>query len=153
MLPEVGLILILHVALMLRTKANPNSASYGAAIAGVEIAPLTPSIGAVVSSVGLAHNLQDPTIEAASNQAFLDHHVLVFRDQELTREQHQDFGRRFGPLHVHPSQCHDDYEGDQEIFPVEADETIARNDASRNETVASTVTEGLTPRDGGSDPA
>jgi taurine dioxygenase len=126
-LPEVGLILILHVALMLRTKANPNSASYGPAIAGVEIAPLTPSIGAVVSSVGLAHDLQDPTIEATIKQAFLDHQVLVFRDQELTRKQHQDFGRRFGRLHVHPSQCHDGYEGDQEIFPVEADEATVLN--------------------------
>jgi taurine dioxygenase len=129
-LPEVGLILILHVALMLRTKANPNSASYGPAIAGVEIAPLTPSIGAVVSSVGLAHDLQDPTIEATIKQAFLDHQVLVFRDQELTRKQHQDFGRRFGRLHVHPSQCHDGYEGDQEIFPVEADEATVLNNGA-----------------------
>ena len=128
MLPEVGLILILHVTPMLRTKAPANTASYDPAMAAIDLAPLTPSIGAVVSSVGLAHNLQDPTIEAASNQAFLDHHVLVFRDQELTREQHQDFGRRFGPLHLHPSQCHDDYEGDQEIFPVEADEATVLND-------------------------
>jgi taurine dioxygenase len=29
--------------------------------------------------------------------------VLFFRDQELTREQHLSFGRRFGELHIHPA--------------------------------------------------
>ena len=36
-------------------------------------------------------------------QAHLDYMVLVFRDQHLDREQHKVFGRRFGRLHVHPT--------------------------------------------------
>ncbi len=92
-----------------------------------EITPLTPSIGAIVSGINLAHDLDEPAAEAAVKQAFLDHQVLVFRDQNLTREQHKNFGRRFGPLHIHPSQRHASYEGDREIFPVKADETTVLN--------------------------
>ena len=119
--------LILHAAPMLRTVTRPDIGSYDPAMAALDIATLTPSIGAVVHGVDLAHDLQDPAIEAAVKQAFLDHQVLVFRNQELSREQHKDFGRRFGPLHVHPSQRHDGYDGDREIFPVEADETTVLN--------------------------
>lgn len=93
----------------------------------LEIASLTPSIGAVVTGVDVARDLADPSVEAALKQAFLDHQVLVFRDQNLTRDEHKDFGRRFGPLHVHPTQRHASYEGDREIFPVEADETTVLN--------------------------
>ena len=93
----------------------------------LEIEPLTPSIGAVVQNMDLATDLDDPTVEEAVKQAFLTHQVLVFRDQELTRDQHKAFGRLFGPLHIHPSQRHASYQGDREIFPVEADETTVLN--------------------------
>ena len=36
-------------------------------------------------------------------QAHLDYMVLVFRDQHLDRDQHKAFGRRFGELHIHPT--------------------------------------------------
>ncbi|MCB1647412.1 MAG: TauD/TfdA family dioxygenase, partial [Pseudomonadales bacterium] len=42
--------------------------------------------------------------------------VLVFRDQHLTRDQHKDFGRRFGTLHVHP--LNKERSGDPEILEV-----------------------------------
>jgi len=66
----------------------------------MEISTLTPHIGAEISGVDLG-NLDNEEF-AAIHKAFIDHSVLVFRDQDLDREQHKAFGRRFGKLHVHP---------------------------------------------------
>ena len=65
------------------------------------VAPLHPVIGAEIGGVDLARPLaadQFAEIRAALNA----HHVLIFRDQQLTAEDHKRFGRMFGPLHVHP---------------------------------------------------
>jgi taurine dioxygenase len=65
------------------------------------IAPLNPVIGAEIGGVDLSRPLpkgQFAEIEAAFNA----HHVLIFRGQTMTREDHKRFGRLFGPLHVHP---------------------------------------------------
>ena len=35
-------------------------------------------------------------------KALVEHQVIFFRDQSLNAEQHVRFGRRFGPLNVHP---------------------------------------------------
>src|SRR5580693_3545206 len=67
----------------------------------IGISPLNPVIGAEIEGVDLSQPLSDAQfgeIEAAFNA----HHVLIFRDQTLSREDHKRFGRRFGPLHVHP---------------------------------------------------
>ena len=66
----------------------------------MEIRTLTPHIGAEITGVDLA-GLDNESF-AAIHQAFLDHMVLVFRDQKLNREEHKAFGSRFGKLHVHP---------------------------------------------------
>ncbi len=65
-----------------------------------EIRPITSVLGAEVASVDLSRPLADGTFEAI-REAFDRHSVLVFRDQELTPEQHIAFSRRFGPLMVH----------------------------------------------------
>ena len=67
----------------------------------ITIEALNPVIGAEIGGVDLSRPLspaQFDEIEAALNA----HHVLVFRDQRLSREDHKRFGRFFGPLHVHP---------------------------------------------------
>jgi taurine dioxygenase len=66
----------------------------------LEIKPATPTIGANVSGV----DLRAPTSEQVQEiqDALLTYGVLFFRNQELTPEQHLDFGRHFGRLHVHP---------------------------------------------------
>ena len=67
---------------------------------GVE--PLTPTIGAEISGVDLCAPLDDDTFGAIRG-ALLDHGVIFFRDQPIGHEHHLAFGRRFGPLHVHPA--------------------------------------------------
>ena len=62
---------------------------------------ITPVIGAEISDVSLA-NLS-PNEVSQIKELFLKHMVLVFRDQELNREQHKAFARNFGELHIHPS--------------------------------------------------
>ena len=66
----------------------------------IQVRPLTPHLGAEVFGIDLA----DPGAAALAeiHAAFTRHSVLVFRDQQLTREQHKAFGKQFGALHVHP---------------------------------------------------
>ncbi len=57
-------------------------------------------IGAEISGVRL-DDLNEEEI-AGIKEVWLDHKVLVFRNQNITREQHIAFGRSFGDLEVHP---------------------------------------------------
>ena len=59
------------------------------------------ALGAEIEGVDLSQALPDETI-AALRQAFVEHQVIFFRDQALTPEQQLAFGRRFGPLNIHP---------------------------------------------------
>lgn len=81
------------------------------------LSPLTPHIGAEVRGIDLSRPLGEVE-EREIRDAFLEWMVLVFREQRLTREQHKDFARRFGRLHVHPMH-HGGHRGaDPEILPV-----------------------------------
>ncbi len=67
----------------------------------ITISPLNPVIGAEIGGVDLSKPVGE-TQFAEVRAALNAHHVLIFRDQHLSREDHKRFGRLFGPLHVHP---------------------------------------------------
>ncbi|KPA90279.1 putative taurine catabolism dioxygenase [Pseudomonas asplenii] len=69
---------------------------------------LTPIIGAQIGGVDLSRELA-PGQLAEIRRAFLENHVLVFRDQHLSVEQHKAFGRLFGELRALPLE---DIDGD-----------------------------------------
>jgi len=61
----------------------------------IEVRPIAGAIGAEIHGVDLAEDLPGATIRAI-RQAWLDHCVIFFRDQELTSEEYLRFARRFG---------------------------------------------------------
>ncbi len=63
-------------------------------------------IGAEITGIDLA----EPTPQQIDyiKEKWLDHKVLVFRDQNITREQHIAFGKNFGELEIHPFAPHPD---------------------------------------------
>lgn len=85
--------------------------------------PLTPVIGAEIEGVDLSQPLGADRF-AEIRQALNERHVLVFRDQSLSAEDHKRFGRMFGRLHTHPYHAKDAFQ-DPEIFEVKADQTSA----------------------------
>jgi taurine dioxygenase len=86
----------------------------------LDIRPLAGHLGAEVSGVDVAH-LEGPGDSGAAafdalRRAFLERHVLVLRDQKLAPEQLTAFGRRWGPLLVHPIVPHID--GHPEVIQI-----------------------------------
>ena len=69
--------------------------------AHLEVAPISGALGAEVRGVDLSKPLDGPVFDAI-HQAFLDHGVIFFREQRLEPAEQAAFGRRFGPLDVHP---------------------------------------------------
>ena len=67
----------------------------------IAIAPGKNGIGAEVSGIDIAGPVSDAQV-AAIEQALVVHKVLFFRDQAMTSRQQLAFGRRFGPLEIHP---------------------------------------------------
>lgn len=67
----------------------------------ITVSPVSPALGAEVHGIDLSEPLSDDAVDDI-RAAFLEYLVLFFRDQNLTREQHVAFGRRFGQLIRHP---------------------------------------------------
>ncbi len=85
----------------------------------IEVAPLSPVIGAEISGVNLAEPLGNQAF-AEIHDALMTHQVVFFRDQDLTLDQHKAFGRLFGELHIHPAMPGP--EGHPEILVIHTDE-------------------------------
>jgi taurine dioxygenase len=67
----------------------------------IEVKPVNPTIGAVVSGVDLRKPL-DRDDRDAIEAALLRYGVLFFRDQPVTPEEHIAFARQFGTIDVPP---------------------------------------------------
>lgn len=66
----------------------------------IEVQPIAGALGAEIHGVDL-RCLDDESF-AAIHEAFLEHLVVFFRDQELPPEQHKALSRRFGEIYIHP---------------------------------------------------
>src|SRR5689334_5461343 len=72
----------------------------------IQIRRLSHALGAEVTGVDIREPLSDAAFKAV-NDVFLEHGVLLFRGQALTREQHLAFSRRFGELDNNDAQPRD----------------------------------------------
>ena len=68
----------------------------------MKIRPITPAIGAEISEVDLGEASRKPALFDQIKGALLEHKVLFFRDQDITRAEHVAFASNFGPLEDHP---------------------------------------------------
>ena len=66
----------------------------------VSIHPFDSALGAEVHGIDLSRSMDGDSF-AIVRDAYEEYSVLLFRDQELTPEQHIDFTRRFGKLEIH----------------------------------------------------
>ena len=67
----------------------------------LQIKKVTRVIGAEISGVSLKEPLH-PEDRAAIEAALLEHHVLFFRDQDITPEEQVEFSRQFGTISTPP---------------------------------------------------
>lgn len=85
----------------------------------ITVSPVAGALGAEISGVQLGKLNEGEFAEIRA--ALLQHQVIFFRDQDLTREQHKAFGRSFGPLHIHPFLQPLKDEGHPEFVVLESD--------------------------------
>ena len=87
-----------------------------------ELEPLTGALGAEITGLDVAGNLGDEQVTDELRLALSRHFVLVFRDQDLDKENIRRFGQLFGPLHKNPVvKKHEDL-SDVMLVRQEADE-------------------------------
>ena len=68
--------------------------------AGLNLSPVSAVMGAAIVGEDLSRPLT-PDLIARTRQAFLDHHVLVFRDQRMSPENIYDLASIFGEVEQH----------------------------------------------------
>lgn len=66
----------------------------------IRVRPISPALGAEVEGIDLRQDVT-PKQLAEIRQAIADNLVLVFREQDISREEHKRFARHFGTLHRH----------------------------------------------------
>lgn len=91
---------------------------------GLALTPLSPAGAAEVAGLDLSAPL-DATTVAALRRALLDHPVLVFRDQSLSKDQQARFSEQLGPLEGHIGKL-----SDGTTFPLV--HTLVNRDADGN---------------------
>ena len=94
----------------------------------IEVEPLTPTIGAVVSGVDLTQPVDDALLSEI-HTAWMAHLVLFFRAQPMSPDQHLAFGRRFGDLHIHPAAPY--AQDTPELMVIHTDKDSFRNNGER----------------------
>src|SRR5881227_2404124 len=95
------------------TQGNRHSAYNALILAGCvsetmtsfTITPLTNHTGAEVSGLDFRKPIE-PQDRETLNRAFIDHHVLVIRDQRFTPEQFKSAAQVFGELQSHDKKEH-----------------------------------------------
>jgi len=65
-----------------------------------EVRPFAAPVGAEIIGLDISRPINDADF-ARIHRAHLDHHVLVFRGQDVSPADHVAFSRRFGPLEIH----------------------------------------------------
>ncbi|HEY1995855.1 TauD/TfdA dioxygenase family protein [Paraburkholderia sp.] len=83
----------------------------------MRIEPMTGALGAEILDIDLSVPLA-PDAFVAVRCALFDYQVIVFRDQRLTLDQHKNFARQFGPLHIHPYILAKPLDGHPEVLRV-----------------------------------
>ena len=68
----------------------------------MKVQKMTCTIGAEVSGVSLGDASRDAGLAEAIKQLLLEHKVLFFHDQHISRAEHVGFARYFGDLEDHP---------------------------------------------------
>src|SRR5215469_8673706 len=83
----------------------------------MRIEQLTCHIGAELFDVNLADAVHDNSLFSEIKAALLKHRVLFLRDQDISRQDHVAFARRFGELEDHPvAPSHPDAPGLVQIY-------------------------------------
>jgi taurine dioxygenase len=67
----------------------------------IQLAPLTPTIGAEVRGLNIAEAFDDAVIDEV-RRALAEWKVLFFREQRITRDRQAEFAGLFGPIEGHP---------------------------------------------------
>jgi taurine dioxygenase len=96
----------------------------------IDVRPVTGVVGAEIGGIDLSQPI-DNEVSKELYSAFLDHHVIFFRDQELNLDQLRRFGDVFGTLYQ--SSYAPSYEGHQFLHHVvrEAEAPSSRNAGDR----------------------
>lgn len=68
---------------------------------GLSIRRIAGALGAEIEGIDLAADLSEADI-GQIRRALVEHQVIFFRDQQLSPDRQVAFGRRFGPLNIHP---------------------------------------------------
>jgi len=71
----------------------------------ITVKQLGPHTGAEIHGINTADPLSEIDVQTIKD-ALMDHGVIIFRNQDITREQQAKFGAQFGDLTVHPISPH-----------------------------------------------